>query len=167
MAGNRVQVTIEISRAEFCALNCAGKNSWTAAFFALSALSTRSGAGFIARCALAPRAALRDGAGARRKIYAGRVRSARLEGRRSVPRSRLYPAHARRRCAANHGCRKSRSEHKENCETTWRAREIALRKIHSAKAICRRNPRDGPASTGVWIAGCARLDTPDSITGWC
>src|SRR5260370_38594608 len=92
----------------------------------------------ISRSAREPRDALRVAAAAAKKIYAGRVRNAALEARKSARASPSPPAYVPGRCSAMRSCRKSRNAHTAWREMESRAREILSRTFRIAAAGCPR-----------------------------
>ena len=123
--------------------------------------------GFATRLARPPWAALPFAAVSSKKTYAGRVRTAKPGVRGSFRVSLFHPAHARQRCAAMLSCRKSRNGHRRKRKMASGEREIAPRRMRSAKAGCPRDRRDSPAPTAVWNAGCSNYGKPGSLSSWC
>ena len=123
--------------------------------------------GFATRLARPPWAALPFAAVSSKKTYAGRVRTAKPGARGFSRESLSHPAHARQRCVATRGCRKSRNGHRRKREMASGEREIAPRRMRSATAGCPRDRRDSPAPTAVWNAGCSNYGKPGSLSSWC
>src|ERR1700731_3875944 len=134
MAGNRVQVSVQ-NAFGVCTATAGETFRVQATRIEKSRLDARAQGAVlvevITRLARPPRAALPFAAVSSKKTYAGRVRTAKPGVRGSFRVSLFHPEHARQRCAAMRGCRKSRNGHRRTCEMASGVRKIAPRRMHS------------------------------------
>lgn len=101
------------------------------------------------------------GGALRRRTCCGRARNERPVVPRTSRSPRSVREHAPARCAAIPDCRKFRSAHKANPEADCGAREIALRKIHTARAERRRHLAGSQRLSCAGSAGISNYGTMD------